>query len=126
MRSVAAALIIAAVMVGGSIFYTGKIDGVSKEMQSINKGVEQQLYSEDYETALEYIEKLKNNIEKRQTLISAMGDHEDLDNIKISIAEMEKYTEGKSRTDALAKCEALDFLLGQLSANYILTIENIL
>ena len=55
-----------------------------------------------------------------------MGDHEDLDNIKISIAEMEKYTEGKSRTDALAKCEALDFLLGQLSANYILTIENIL
>ena len=126
MRSVAAALIIAVLMVGGSIFYTGKIDGVSKEMQSINNGVEQQLYSEDYGTALKYIEKLKNNIEKRQTLISAMGDHEDLDNIKISIAEMEKYTEEKSRTDALAKCEALDFLLGQLSANYILTIENIL
>ena len=100
MRSVVIALIIAAVMVSGSIFYTEKIDSVSKEMQSINKGVEEQLYNEDYKTASEYIEKLKDNIEKRQTLISAMGDHEDLDNIKISIAEMEKYSEGKSRTDA--------------------------
>ena len=126
MKSVIVSLILAAAVVTGSLAYTHKMDGVTAEMSDINSQIIQSLENEDFIQAKENINDLKGCIEKNSIIMETMGNHEEVDKIKMNLSELERFTDGEKRTDALSKCSVLDFLIDHLSEVSHLTIENIL
>ena len=126
MKSFIISAVLAVIVIAGSMFYTYKIDKVSEKMSDINKQIISCLDKKNYEGASDKIYELKEFLDEKSTLMAAMGDHEDLDNIETNLSELEKYTEGKNRTDALSKCAVLSFLFKHLPESYHLRLENIL
>ena len=126
MKSFVIAAVLAFFVVVGSMVYTFAIDSVSQSMADINGKVLSSLENSDFAEAHRGIDELKNYIKKKSTLMEAMGNHEDLDEIRITVFELEKYTEGKSKTDALSKCAVLGFLFEHLPESYHVKSKNIL
>ena len=126
MKGVIISLCIAAAIVAGSAAYTRHTRSVSEELGSINSAVMESLENGDYEGAAKKIDALNGYMEKKRTVLSATGNHEELDKIEINISEMSGYTEGRQKTDAIAHCMALDFLFKHLPKNYELKLGNIL
>ena len=59
-------------------------------------------------------------------MLAATGNHEEIDKIEITIAELKEYILQHSKADALAHTEALNVLFRHLPKNYKLRTENIL
>ena len=126
MKGVIVSLFIAAAIVAGSAAYTSHTKKVSRELGEINAGVMESLEKCDYDGAAEKIEKLSGYLEEKRMVLSATGNHEELDKIEINISEMSGYTDGKQQIDAIAHCKVLDFLFEHLPKNYELKLGNIL
>ena len=126
MKGVIVSLCIAAAIVAGSAAYTSHTKKVSRELSEINAVVMESLENGDYDSAAEEIEKLGGYLEKKRAILSATGNHEELDKIEMNISEMSGYADGQQQTDAIAHCRVLDFLFEHLPKNYELKLGNIL
>ena len=77
----------------------------------------------------EYIINLlkENNYEIKslEVFFASTGNHQEIDNIEMSLAELKRYIEGHQKYDALAKSQVLDFLFHHLPKNSRLKTENI-
>lgn len=125
MKSVIAALILmCAVIIGGGA-YTEELMHISGELSEINASVRTQLNNENIQRANTDIERMREYLLKKSEILSAMGNHVDLDNIRMSMAELKEYTENGQIPDALAKSEVLEFLLEHLPENYRFKLKNI-
>lgn len=126
MKSVIAALVlICAVVVGGAMYTTGLVH-VSEELSEINASVQSSLENNYIDNANREIEHMKNYLKDKEQVLSAIGNHNEIDNIKINLAELEQYAKGESVTDALAKTEVLKFLFEHMPENYRLMLRNVL
>lgn len=126
MKSVVVSVIIAAIVVAGSLFYTRSLEKVSEELIEINEQISQYIEAEDYSGANSEIERLSAYLDSRRAVLDAIGDHEEMDNIEMNLSELEEYAKGEKKTDALSRCHVLDFLFEHLPLNYKLKLENIL
>ena len=126
MKSVVISVIIAAIVVAGSLVYTRSLEKVSSELMTMNEKVSKYLEQEDYSSAESEIEHLKSYLNSREAVLDAIGNHEEIDKIEMNLYELEEYTKGEKQTDALSRCHVLDFLFEHLPLNYKLKPENIL
>ena len=126
MKSVIISAVLAAIMITGALVYTNRLDNVSRNLLEMNESVSEYLKREDYNLALAQINTIKEYLEKKHTLLAAMGNHEELDKIEMNISELQKYTEGEMQTDALSRCQVLDFLFEHMPKNDYVRLENIL
>ncbi len=126
MRGVIVSVIIAAVMISGSILYSIGIRKISEELGSINDGIMICLTDENYEGAKDELIKLIEYLERNSTMLAATGNHEEFNKIEINIYEMSGYINGRQKTDAVSRCKVLDFLFEHIPKNYELKLENIL
>jgi 5-bromo-4-chloroindolyl phosphate hydrolysis protein len=126
MRSVIIALALMLCVVTGGGMYTSTLLNVSDELSELNSSVRDSLYRDNIEGARSGITQMKDYLSKKESILSAMGNHEDIDKIKINMAELEIYTLCDEIPDALAKSEVLEFLFSHLPENYRLKPENIM
>lgn len=126
MKSVVVSVIIAVIVIAGSLFYTRSLEKVSGELIEINKQVSERIEAEDYSGANSEIERLTEYLDSRRAVLDAIGNHEEMDNIEMNLSELEEYTKGEKKTDALSRCRVLNFLFEHLPLNYKLKLENIL
>lgn len=126
MKSFIAAIVIAVTMIGGSLWYINHIEKISDELVQLNEEIIVLLEQEDFEQAEEKIGRINQSIDQKRTILAATGNHEELDKIEIYTLELEQYTKGRAREDALARCRVLTLLLEHLPKNYQLKLENIL
>lgn len=126
MKSVIVALIIGALTVFGSIGYTNHLEKISVEMIEKNKEIEKDIVSDNFEEASKKSEQLSGFVREKRTLLDAVGNHQELDEIERSLSELTAFTEENRRADALSKCYSLDFLMKALPRNFKIKIENIL
>lgn len=126
MKSVVVSVIIAVIVIAGSLFYTRSLEKVSGELIEINKQISERIEAEDYSGANSEIERLSAYLDSRRAVLDAIGDHEEMDNIEMNLSELEEYAKGEKKTDALSRCRVLDFLFEHLPLNYKLKLENIL
>lgn len=126
MKSVVVSVIIAVIVVAGSLFYTRSLERVSGELIEINKQISERIEAEDYSGANSEIERLTEYLDSRRAVLDAIGDHEEMDNIEMNLSELEEYAKGEKKTDALSRCRVLNFLFEHLPLNYKLKLENIL
>lgn len=126
MKSVITALILSVAVLCGSVAYTHKTDEVTAKMYDINSKTALLLEKDDFSGAGEKAAELKEYIESSTAVLETLGNHEETDKIKMNLSELERFIWGKNRTDALAKCGVLDFLILHLRETSHLTVENIL
>ncbi|MDO5397532.1 MAG: DUF4363 family protein [bacterium] len=126
MKSVIAALVLICAVVAGGALYTASLIHVSEDLSEMNAAVQLSLENNYTDNANREIEHMKKYLADKEQVLSAMGNHNELDNIKINLAELEQYAKGESVTDALAKSEVLEFLFEHMPENYKLTLRNIL
>ena len=126
MKSLIISAALVAAVIWGSVSYTAALENVSSQMLELNSEISAALTEHDFDTASNYISSLEGYIDSKATFLSALNNHLELDNIEMSLSELKRYTEGHSHTDALSKCEVLDFLFMHLPKDYRLRLENIL
>ena len=126
MKSFITALVIAAVIFIGSMFYNRELDSLSETMLDYNNQIMNMLHNEDYPGAAGQVQALTDYVETKKIPLSMIIDHATLDKIENSLAELAGYVEGRAKTDALAKSRTLDVLFQYIPKNYKLRLENIL
>lgn len=126
MKSFIVSIIIAAIVIAGSIMYTHRLETISDELIAINDTVTERIESENYGEADEKIRELDEYLEEQREMLATTGNHQELDNIQIYLAELKRFSADQMKTDALSRCQVLDFLFHHLPQDYRLRIENIL
>ena len=126
MKSFIFSIIIAAIIVSGSLIYTNYIDGLSEDMCGYNNEIKELIANNEYEKAGEAVNLLSDFIERKKLALASTMDHNNIDSIERNIAELSVYTKEGQKFDALAKCEVLSVLFEHLPKNYNVVLENIL
>ena len=126
MKSFIISLAIAALLLCGSFFYMMRLENISDELHEINAEITEALKNEDYKLAQDKIPELERAISDYELFCAALENHEHIDTMESTIAELKIYTEGHHQSDALAKSNVLEFLFNHLPKNSRLRLENIL
>lgn len=126
MRSFIISLVIAVLIVGGTVFSTYRIEVVSRKILDDNKKVVDAVNEEDYKKAKDLAQHMAEYVDDKKMSLSLIMDHGDLDKIEQGVAELQGYIEGEAKFDSIAKCKFLDVLIRHLPRNYKLKIENVL
>ena len=126
MKSFIISLAIAALLLCGSLFYMSRLERISDELHEINAEITEALRNEEYELAKIKIPELERAISDYEIFCAALENHEHLDTMESTIAELKIYTESQHQSDALAKSNVLAFLFEHLPKNSRLRLENIL
>lgn len=126
MKSFFTALIIALVIAAGTFFYTHNIEVISEKLLADNRRIITCIKDNEYEEAYELTKNMDEYMNETKISLAVIMDHSDLDKIESGIAELESYILSEIKSDALAKCNALDVLIRHMPKNYKLKIENVL
>lgn len=126
MKSLITVIIMAAALIGGGMLYMHQLHGVSEELIRINGDIEEAVKNDMFDKASDKIDELYGYLDEKEPYFEAFGDHEELDKIKMNLAELDEYIDAAHKTDAAAKTKVLDFLFKHLPKNYQLKVENIL
>lgn len=126
MKGLITAICLAAAIAAGSFWYMHEVSEISDNLLQMDKTITDSLNTEQYNDAVEEIRRLDDYIDKKRTLLSATGNHEQLDKIEMNIKELSGYAEGGGKNDAISLCRVLSVMFEQLPRDYKITLENIL
>jgi 5'-deoxynucleotidase YfbR-like HD superfamily hydrolase len=126
MKSFIVTLIIGAVLVTGSVLYSHRLETEADKLSEITDSLKESVKSEDYKTATKHAEKLNKCLSDFEKFFLATGDHLEIDNIKINLAELKSFIKYEMQSDAMSKIYVLDFLFNHLPHNTKVRIGNIL
>ena len=125
MKSFIIALFLGAFLLVSSKIYIAKLESASQKLLDINASISQSIENEDFSAAADSTKKLSDELSDFETFLAALGNHQEIDNIETSLAELESFIDGKQKYDALSKTNVLTFLFEHLPKNSKLKIENI-
>lgn len=126
MKSFIVAIVVAALLVGGSVGYSIYIDRVTKEINDGTKKVEDAVRADDFVRAKEELSDVEGIIEKESTLLGSIVEHKEMFEIKRNIYEIGVFLESKNKEESLSRLKAIYTVSEQLSGNTALKISNIL
>ncbi len=126
MKSFFVALSLAFVIIICGCFSLNHVERISHKLSEENDRIIYALENDDFVSADTSISILYEYIEKNEPFFAAIGNHEEIDNIEMNLAELKAYSAGRLKYDALAKSRSLAFLFGHLPKNLRIKIENIL
>lgn len=125
MKSVAAAIVIALIILGGGIFFSNYIDGITEKCIKLNDEIFQLAENGDFSPAEERVKALEELVEENTGILSSVINHESVDDIEGSIAVLKVNLCENNRSGTLISSASLDTALKNLPQNYKLKIENI-
>ena len=126
MKSVVVALLILAVIVGGSVVYTNNLDKVSKNLVLKNDKLYTLISEEKFDEASKLLSELDDEIDEKRILLASVIDHTELDKIVLNIAQAKAYVSEHKKDDSLSYVSGLDSMFSHIPKNYHVKIENIL
>lgn len=126
MKSVVVALLILAVIIGGSIIFTNELDDVSQNLATKNDKLYDLICKEDFEQASDLLSELDDDISKKKLLLASVIDHTEIDKMVLNIAQAKAYVGERKKEDSLSFVNALSSMFSHIPKNYHVKIENIL
>ena len=126
MKSVVVALLILAVIIGGSIIFTNELDDVSQNLATKNDKLYDLICKEDFEQASDLLSELDDDINKKKLLLASVIDHTEIDKMVLNIAQAKAYVGERKKEDSLSFVNALSSMFSHIPKNYHVKIENIL
>lgn len=126
MKSVVVALLILAVIIGGSIIFTNELDDVSQNLATKNDKLYDLICKEDFEQASDLLSELDDDISKKKLLLASVIDHTEIDKMVLNIEQAKAYVGERKKEDSLSFVNALSSMFSHIPKNYHVKIENIL
>lgn len=125
MKSFIIAMAIALSLIAAGFFYSHNLMEESNHLSHLNDNIISSLEAENYERAELQIEELSRQVENFKEFFFITDNHTEIDNVKITLAELRSFTQSHMQTDALSKANVLSFLFSHLPENTELKLGNI-
>lgn len=126
MKSFFTAIIIGLILVCGSLAYTTHLEAISSNLLVHAEELEELIKNDNFFEAEKKLISLSEYMDKKEVFMAATGNHEELDKIKITIAELSQYITYENKTESAVKAYTLKLLFLHLPKNLKLRPENIL
>lgn len=125
MKSFIVSVCLAIILTLFGLFQSYRLEKASEDLIILNNEIQHSLEENQFSSASDKVHMLAERIEDIEPFFASLGDHSEIDEIEITLRELEKYTEGKIKYDALAKSNSLTFLFEHIPKNHRVKIENI-
>lgn len=126
MKILLIALLFSVAIAVSSIFYSGKVKNITKDLLETNNQIIELVESNNYDDAYSYCENMCKYLENNIVTLSTVNNHEDIDMLALYMAQLSEYIRCEQKHDALALCNALKVLCEHLPHAHKIQSENIL
>ncbi len=126
MKTFIASLVVLALLLIGINIYTHYLESTINDISEQVKIVGETAYKKDWEYCKDNVKKLVNIWSKKEPVLAMFNDHEDVDNIKLSISKLKESVLHENYEETFKCLGEANILLDRIRKNSTLTLENIL
>lgn len=112
-------------LAGATFWYSDYIQSSSSQLVQELDYVEQLIHGQNWDQANQEMERMQEEWKHTKKWWSAMLNHQEIDQIDITLKRVEKYVEGKSSLLSLGELAALRLLVDHIANTESFSIENI-
>jgi hypothetical protein len=125
MKTLIASLVLFAVLLGFGTFSYFYIDHTAKQLVTKVKLVEQNGYKEDWQQAEQEFSALHEKWNTASSKWTALVDHQELDNINISLAKVGEYIKAKDMPGFRSEVAELKLLIRHIPEKEAVNMKNV-
>ena len=126
MKTFISSLIVFVCVVISVIIYATYLDNFAEDLNKILENLSEYTHNENWDKSEEEINNLLKKWSKNESILAMFNDHEDVDNLKLSINELKKDVAFKDKKHVSKTLTETKILLERLKKNETLTLENVL
>lgn len=126
MRTFIAALLVLVSLLSGIFIYSGYIKNTEKNLSEIISELSENVTKGQWDESKNGFKKLKSIWGKNEKILAMFNDHEDLDEIRLSIGELGESISYENAEHSKKSIEDIRILLERLVKNESFSFENIL
>lgn len=126
MRTVPAIIVIIVLLLGGSLTTYRYLHTTSQILATQLEEVEQSISTQKWEVAQKELNTALQSWGKIKTWWTVLLDHQEIDNIDMSISRLEKYIQTRDFSLSLGEVSVLKLLVDHISETEKLNLQNIL
>ena len=126
MKTFISSLVVFACIVIGVSIYATYLNNIAEDLEKMLKNLSQYTHEEDWEKSEKETEKIFKKWSKNESVLAMFNDHEDVDNLKLSINELKKDVAFKDKKHVSKTLTETKILLERLKKNETLKLENVL
>ena len=126
MRTVSTIVIIVVLLLGGSLTTSRYLQTTTLTLGAQLEAVEQSISTQKWEVAQKELNTAQQRWDKNKTWWTVLLDHQEIDNIDISMNRLEKYIKTHDVSLSLGEVSALKFQVDHISDSEKLNLRNIL
>ncbi len=126
MKTFIASLIVLTLLLIGINVYTRYLESTINDISEQVKIVGESAYKKDWEYCKDNVKKLVHIWSKKEPVLAMFNDHEDVDNIKLSISKLKESVLHENYEETFKCLGETNILLDRIKKNSTLTLENIL
>lgn len=112
-------------LLGGSYASSRFIEATTLTLDTQLDTVEQAISDQKWEVSLDALNKAQQRWDKSKSWLTILLDHQELDDIDVSIERLNKYIEAQSLALSLGELSTLRLQVGHISDSEQLTVRNI-
>ncbi|TGE31957.1 DUF4363 family protein [Desulfosporosinus sp. Sb-LF] len=125
MRTIPTIVTIIILLLGGSLASYQYIQSTSQTLALQIETVEQSISTHKWENAQKQLNIAQPRWDKTKTLWTVLLDHQEIDDIEVSMKKLEKYIQAQDVALSLGEASALKLLIDHISDTEKLTLRNI-
>ena len=126
MRTVSTIVIIVVLLLGGSLTTSRYLQTTTLTLGAQLEAVEQSISTQKWEVAQKELNTAQQRWDKNKTWWAVLLDHQEINNIDISMNRLEKYIKTHDVSLSLGEVSALKFQVDHISDSEKLNLRNIL
>lgn len=126
MKTFIASLVVLALLLIGINVYTYYLESTINDISEQVKIVSEAAYKKDWEYCKDNVKRLVDIWSEKEPVLAMFNDHEDVDNIKLSISKLKESILHENYEETFKCLGETNILLGRIKKNGTLTLENIL
>lgn len=125
MRNVVLVLLISVIMIIAISFSIRYLNEVSQDLGKLSGEIERDIIDDDWDKAYNASLEFTNKWEDYSRKIKLFANHQEIDNIEITISKLPQYIKERTKDESLACINVLKFLLNHISELEKVTIQNV-
>lgn len=126
MKTFISSLVVFVCIVIGVIIYATYLNSIAEDLDKMLDNLSRYTHEENWEMSEIETEKIFKKWSRNEAILAMFNDHEDVDNLKLSINELKKDVSFKDKKHISKTLTETKILLERLKKNETLTLENVL
>lgn len=126
MKTFVIALLVLVILLTGIFIYSGYIEKIDHNLTKTINNIEEYVSTENWEMSEKELKKLINTWKNDEKILAMFNDHEDLDKIRLAVAQLSESIHHKEDEHSQIAIEEIKVLLERLVKNESFNLENIL